>query len=216
MTHAYDKLFLEHSRKNLAAMFDFAVYGYHFELSSFFDLFLASGIAAHFGAGNPTFLVGRSGSELVYEVLDRCGLLSECIKPSPRFSRSPEYWAGWALAYYQWECGLSFAEITKHVPINTILNMYDPYHEMDILQFVDRMNELMRLSSFNTCLKQLRKQAHFSQSELAAASGIPVRTIQQYEQRRKDINRASAETVFLLARALNCNVEELMEKAGSA
>ncbi len=211
MTHAYDKVFLEHARKNLAAMFDFAVYDYNFELSAFYDLFLVSGIAAQFGSGNPAFLVGRSGAELVYEALDRCGLLSDYRKPTPRFTRSEEYWTGWALAYYQWKSGLSFSDIAKCVPIDSVLSLYNPYHEMDILQFVDKMNELMRLASFETKLKQLRMRANFSQSELASVTGIPVRTIQQYEQRRKMINKAGAETVLTLARALNCHPEALME-----
>ena len=39
----------------------------------------------------------------------------------------------------------------------------------------------------------LEKEARLSQSQLAEETGIPVKTIQQYEQRRKDINKAQAE-----------------------
>ena len=45
-----------------------------------------------------------------------------------------------------------------------------------------------------------------------AKADVLVRTIQQYEQRQKDINKAQAETLLRLARTLNCNVEDLMEK----
>ena len=38
-----------------------------------------------------------------------------------------------------------------------------------------------------------------------------LRTIQQYEQNRKNINAAKAETVVKLVKALNCTVEALME-----
>lgn len=58
----------------------------------------------------------------------------------------------------------------------------------------------------------MRTLAGLSQSELAGQADVPVRTIQQYEQRQKDINKAQAETLLRLARALNCNVEDLMEK----
>ena len=58
----------------------------------------------------------------------------------------------------------------------------------------------------------MRTLAGLSQSELAGQADVPVRTIQQYEQRQKDINQAQAETLLRLARALNCNVEDLMEK----
>ncbi len=57
--------------------------------------------------------------------------------------------------------------------------------------------------------------AHIGRIEpigLAGQADVPVRTIQQYEQRQKDINKAQAETLLRLARALNCNVEDLMEK----
>ena len=34
-----------------------------------------------------------------------CGVSAD---PFMRFDRTPEYWAGWILAYYQWETNLSF------------------------------------------------------------------------------------------------------------
>lgn len=49
-------------------------------------------------------------------------------------------------------------------------------------------------------------------SELAQQSGVSVRTIQQYEQRRKDINKAQTETLLKIARVLVCKVEDLVEK----
>ena len=89
--------------------------------------------------------------------------------------------------------------------------MYSPYHEMDIRHFCDRMNELYRAANPETRLKQIRRRAGLSQSELAKMSGVPVRTIQQYEQRQKSINKANAEYLIMLARALHCSAEELIE-----
>ena len=57
----------------------------------------------------------------------------------------------------------------------------------------------------------LEKEARLSQSQLAEETGIPVKTIQQYEQRRKDINKAQAEYVIKLSQVLCCNPQELME-----
>ena len=73
------------------------------------------------------------------------------------------------------------------------------------------MNELYRIANPETKLKQLRQKAGFSQSELADASGVPKRTIQQYEQRQKSINKAQEEYLMMLARALNCSAADLME-----
>ena len=61
-------------------------------------------------------------------------------------------------------------------------------------------------------LKRLRTSAGLSQSQLATASGVNVRMIQHYEQGSKDINAAEVLTVYKLAQALNCTVENLIEK----
>ena len=63
-----------------------------------------------------------------------------------------------------------------------------------------------------TRLKQMRIKNGLSQSELAKASGIPVRTIQQYEQRQKDINKARFEYIISLSAALNCEASMLLER----
>ena len=89
--------------------------------------------------------------------------------------------------------------------------MYSPYHEMDVRHFCDRMNELYREANPDTKLKQLRQRAGISQNNLAELSGVPKRTIQQYEQRQKSINKAQAEYLIMLARALRCNAEDLIE-----
>ena len=83
---------------------------------------------------------------------------------------------------------------------------------MDIQQFCDKMNELYRNTKPATNLKLLRQKAGLSQSELADLSGISVRTIQQYEQRQKSINKARVESLIVLSKALFCSVEDLFEK----
>ena len=50
-----------------------------------------------------------------------------------------------------------------------------------------------------------------TQLELAARSGVNLRNIQDYEQGHKDINKACAITVYKLAQALNCKVEDIVE-----
>lgn len=68
-----------------------------------------------------------------------------------------------------------------------------------------------------TNLKRIRKERGLTQPQLAEASGVNVRMIQHYEQGFKDINGASALTVYKLAEALGTTVGELLEieKAGS-
>ena len=82
---------------------------------------------------------------------------------------------------------------------------------MDIRQFVDKMNSLYKEAKPETNLKLLRQNAGLSQRELAEQSGIPLRTIQQYEQRQKNINKAQAEYLAILAKVLCCEINELLE-----
>lgn len=119
---------------------------------------------------------------------------------------------GWTLAYFQWESGLPFSETTQRVPLSIIRDMYAPYHEMDVHQFCDVMRDLMREAQPDMNLKTIRMHVGLSQSALSTLSGVPLRSIQQYEQRRKDINRAQAETVFALAKALRCPMENILER----
>lgn len=212
MICAYDKVYLEKARTALGRMLDFAVYDLKYNLTYFFDLFISSGVAERFGRGDFTLLVGKSGVELAYEVLERSGIDYERVKVNYTANRSEEYWTGWALAYYQWETALSYEEIVNVVPIAEICVMYSPYHEMHIQSFVDRMNAYYRALQPQTNLKKMRQKAGFSQSKLAEFSGVPVRTIQQYEQRQKNINKAQVEYLLMLAQALCCRVEDLVEK----
>ena len=211
MIHAYDKNYLLKAQNNLASMLDFAVYDLEEDLSLFYQKFLQSKFCSQFERGESTVIVGKSGVELALDVMGDESLAS---KYRPAANRTPEYWCGWALAYFQWYTNLSFKELNNYIPISEVLAMYSPYHEMDISQFCDKMIELYNKRKNDTNLKAIRLDAGLSQSELAEISDIPVRTIQQYEQNQKNINAAKAETVVKLAKALNCSVEALMEDTG--
>jgi len=211
MIRAYDKVYLDKARTALGRMLDFAVYDLKYDISDFFGLFISSGTANRFEKGDCNVLVGMSGVELAYEVLEQSGIEHTRIKPNYTVDRSEEYWTGWALAYYQWETAMSFSEIVRYVPVKQVMALYSPYHEMNIRHFVDKMNELYRIAQPETKLKLMRKRAGLSQRELAEMSGIPIRTIQQYEQRQKNINKAKADYLVMLSRVLCCDVCELME-----
>lgn len=216
MICAYDKVYLDKARTALGRMLDFAVYDLKYDITFFFELFITSGVAGRFESGDFKVLVGMSGVELAYEVLEQAGIAYERIRPNYTVGRSEEFWTGWALAYYQWTTSMRFAEIVRYVPIQDVKALYSPYHEMDIRQFVDKMNELYRTAQPETNLKILRQRAGLSQRELAELSGVPMRTIQQYEQRRKKINKAQAEYIVMLARVLCCGVDALLEKCPSS
>ena len=59
-------------------------------------------------------------------------------------------------------------------------------------------------------LQRIRKRAGLSQSQLAELSGVSLRMVQKYEIGDRDINNASAITVYKLAQSLKVNVEDLL------
>ena len=220
---AYDATYLGTARVVLARMLDYAVNVLGYRLACFWALFLASDVSRLFAHGDASVVAGCSGIELARLVVREAGC-DQVEPPDARLTdaqeagwycggRSEEYWCGWALAYYQWRRALSFSDIEARVPIEDVLALYEPYHEMDEWQFLDRMDEECARVVPATKLQSCRKRAGLSQSELAAASGVPVRTIQQYEQRQKNINHARACQVAALAHALRCQVEDLLEPA---
>ena len=94
MIHAYDKVYLGKARTALGRMLDFAVYDLKYDIAEFFDLFIKSGVAERFEIGDFAVIVGMSGVELAYEVLEQSGVESERIKPNYTIDRSEEFWGG--------------------------------------------------------------------------------------------------------------------------
>lgn len=60
-------------------------------------------------------------------------------------------------------------------------------------------------------LKEARERANLTQRELSERSSVNLRTIQDYEQERKSINKAQGLSLYHLADALNVTIEELLE-----
>ena len=136
MIHAYDKIYLSKAQNNLASMLDFAVYDLEEDLTDFYQKFLNSKFCAPFERGEPTVIAGKSGVELALDVI---GDETLAEKYRPVANRTPEYWCGWAVAYFQWQTNLSFRDINAVIPIGEAVSFYSPYHEMDISQFCDKM-----------------------------------------------------------------------------
>ena len=82
MIHAYDKVYLDKARTALGRMLDFAVYDLKYDIADFFALFITSGVATRFEVGDFKLLVGMSGVELAYEVLEQSGIACARIPPN--------------------------------------------------------------------------------------------------------------------------------------
>ncbi len=192
-------------------MLDYAVNSLDMQAEKFFSLFVFSDAAHQFEQGNCAYVAGKTGCELAKEVLRESGLHEPEAAEEMYMDKLPEYWAGWALAYYQWYSGRSFQRIYAAVPIEAVLYMYSTLHEADIMKFVEVMNEKLAEHYTDTNLKHFRTIAGMSQRELAQKADIPLRQIQLFEQRQRDINKTQALNLLKLARVLHCRYEDLLE-----
>lgn len=213
MTYAYNSLYLEDVMNNLGTLFDCAVHAAHCDLTLFYEMFLSSGIASQIEAGNPRYLSGLSGMELMQLVLDKTIDKTVPVLSYVPLDRTPEYWAGWALAYYQWYRARSFSFLRNNgLNISTLLSLYPTLHEADLSKFVQTADALIEqcLQHRKNPLKAIRKQSRLTQKKLADLSGVSLRMIQAYEQGDQDITKAEVRSVLALSRVLGCRPEVII------
>lgn len=209
--HAYNETYLNYAQKLLGHAVDYAVTTLEIDPDAFCSAFAVSSISKRFAKGNPTYVAGMNGCELARMILDEVCYPYTATEDVMYIDRSPEYWAGWALAFYQWYYSRTFMEIITVVPLSKIIQMYPIYHETDLERFRERMDTLLNEAYPHTKLKMRRLNSRMSQAELARDSGVALRQIQLFEQRQRDINNASAVTLLKLSRSLNCSMEDLIE-----
>lgn len=203
MIHAYDEYYLDMAQRKLASMFELAVYQEKLTVDEFGERFIQSSISKAFEEGDPVYLAGKSANELLGFVLDK-----QIEETEQNMLASPEYWVGWVLAYTQWYTCKTFAEIIKAYPCSKLLLNYFPYHEMDETETVALIQKQL---STESPLKLWRKKRKLSQTELAGISGVSLRAIKAYEQGKLDISKAQGETLYKLAKTLDCSIEDLIK-----
>lgn len=212
MTPAYERTYLVDAEDCLSSAFDYAVHDCGVTGDAFAGAFIRSGLAALFERGNPAVVAGMSGIELAARALSACGLLDEEPEPTYGEGLSPEYWAGFAVARYQWSRGCRFVDLFEAVPFSRIVSLYQPYHEADISLCLEAIDRLAGSSApTNTRLARMRKRRGLTQAELARRSGVGIKSIQAYEQRVNALGKATTETTLRLAWSLGCRVEDLLE-----
>ena len=209
--HAYDELYLDTAQNILGHAVDYAVMTLNLEPDAFGTAFAVSDASKQFAVGNPRYVAGINGCELARIVLDETHTSYTDTEDIMYLDKSPEYWAGWVIAFYQWFSSRSFSDILSKVLLSHIISMYPVYHETDLLRFTEHMDKLIRSSDQTTRLKSRRITNGLSQSKLASDSGVALRQIQLFEQRQRNINNAAAITLFQLSKSLHCQIEDLME-----
>lgn len=214
--HPYDIDRLDAAMDALGKAFDFADKHLSGGMDEFYRLFADSPMALTFDGPDAHPAIESSGIELVLAVTGSSAtgglealLLNE--RRLPRGERGRARWCGRALARHQWETGRSFHEIYLYLSPESLRELYGQHGTLPLDEVSNIIEQDFARSASPTRLRRRRDAAGLSQTELARASGVSLRAIQQYEQRKKDINHARAISVLHLARSLGCRIEDLLE-----
>ena len=208
MIPAYDENIVEYGMDNLGTAMDYAVNILHIDGQEFLTLFQTTGVAKEFGAGNYKYVTGMSGKEMADDVLRISGKKYNEVDSDVTIDYSPEYWCGWILAYYQWFTGLSFKKLLPILTFDLLMNSYGVLHEAGENKAAEVFDSIVRKESF---LARMRKNRGFTQAELAKETGVSLRSIQLYEQRKNDISRAQYNNLRDIAKVLSCEIEDILE-----
>ena len=211
MIHAYQEIYLNKAQAVLGEAFDYAVNTCSISGENFIKQFIVSSVSKKMENGEPAYLAGKSGIELVKDIVAETAGKELTEVPPDRLERSTEYWIGWAIAYYQWWSGKKYGVIFKAFTFDELQKMYYTLHEADISKFADIADERMKELYPETNLKRIRTAYGCTQANLAKMSGVSLRSIQMYEQRNKDINKANADTLYRISKVLGCSMEDLIE-----
>ncbi|MBQ8749316.1 MAG: helix-turn-helix transcriptional regulator [Clostridia bacterium] len=200
---SYSELYLPYVAENLGTMLEYAVdSGINEEVA--WNTFVNSNVAKQIEKGNPKYL-SCSAIDYFNEIFE-----GAIIESKQNIDKDKYYWAGWIIAQFQHKTGYSFYKINNAINICEVLNLYPTLHEADKTKFFDIASCYFQKEQI-TNLKKIRSAMGLSQNELANLSGVDLRSIQMYEQRKNDINKAKAETLYKLSRILGCNIDDLLE-----
>jgi len=208
-THAYSPLYLAKASRAVGNMLHDAVLVFGMDGTDYLKRFIQSDVAEQFESGNPKYIAGKSGLELFLEVMEKTTGEAYDTNLVESYERSPEYWVGWMLTHYQWHSGRSFKNILDTVPYCELIGLYGTLHEADIQKSYDVLDA--HFAKSESKLKTARKHRGLTQEALANTSGVSLNTIRAYERKSKDLNKAQFDIIMKLAKALKCDVSELLE-----
>lgn len=203
-TKTFNKFYLDNVAENIGTMFEHAT-NIGINPIIFWCTFINSNVAKQLEKGNPKYL-NYSALEFLNELYEN----KIKIPKKEDIKKNIYYWAGWILTQYAYEKEYSFYYINCNLPIEKVLDLYPTLHEADITKFFFIADTFFQKQKI-TNLKKIRMANNLSQSELSKASSVELRSIQMYEQRKNDINKARADTLHKIAKTLGCNIEDLLE-----
>lgn len=140
---AYFEPYLKDVMRNLGVMSHFCINEYGLSPEKFSALFANSHVAEQISKGNPRFLTGLSGKEMADMLMASSVDIKSKTNSSSTYQVTPEYWAGWVMAYYQWYTAKSFNQMyADGQTYEKVLRMYHPMHEADLAKVVEMMDKI--------------------------------------------------------------------------
>lgn len=207
----FDKMLLETLMENMGDAFSFVSINYQLDLDVFMTNLFFSKILKEIEAKNPKYTTGITGNELAITILNELGINTSDDYNDYRSVDLVAYWTGSMLAYFQYVTQIPYTTILSLIKMNEISSLYYPLHEASEDKFVDVLLRIIGERKQISRLQARRKAMGLSQSELANYSGVNLRTLQDYEIKRKNINNASISILLKLSNALKCKVTDIIE-----
>ncbi len=179
----------------------------------FLDMFMISGYSRRYETGDPSVIYGLSGTELYHKVIADCDYPSgKAPDTGERIRHDGAYGCGELLAYYMQESGRPLKDIFRYLSFGRLYGFYPELSRSTLKEASSAIErKIHERSTSSTRLQTVRKRSGMSQKALSEASGVNIRTLQQYEIGNKDINHAAACKVLSLSRTLYCDPKDIME-----
>ena len=214
---AYDEKELPQVISTLGKAFEFAEKCLPEGAAGFCRRFANSSVAATCTGPDAHPEIGGSAIELVLDVNEDASI-DTLLMNEKRLSKQETgrlRWEAELLCRYQWETRLPFPAVLRTLTEERLHALHADHAELPPAEVVQKISVPETHESTATNLARIRRERGLSQAGLAKASGVTLRSIQQYEQRKKDISHAQARSVLALAQALSCTMEELLENEES-
>lgn len=205
----FDGFYLEPMMEKLGAIFDICIRCNGIPGDQVAQAFVDSELAWQFEHQNPKYVAGLSGEELALILGERTEL-NIVLPDEPLNGFTPQFWLGQMLAYFQAKTAWPYRRIFEYLDYDRLEGLFLRHGEDDPEFFCEYLKALLAQQPFQSRLKSLRKSARLTQQELAEKSAVSLRSLQQYEQGAKSLEKASAETVRKLSLVLGCSMEELL------
>lgn len=210
--NAYSELYIDDAAEILGEYLDYMTNYIGYDSDEAMNIFAYSDVGHQFEIGNVKYVTGMSGIELANYVVKQVtgNWLDKCDDKELKIDRSKEYWAGWAIARYQWDKGCQFKYlIAKGISASKVIEAYI-LHEADFTKFIIWCDSIYNKEFGKSALKRFRRYAELTQKQLSEKSGVSLRMIQLYEQGQNDISKAGADVVIALSKVLCCRPEQLL------